>query len=350
MPKRWIAPLLVVGLLVSPLVGCSSDDTTMQGGSGGQGGGQAGGGTGGVAQGGSGTGTGNTGQGGDGAGATGGAAPGDGIPFGFWDGSVDPLTPAGADWTGAALADSNPESLLNQLDDCRSLGIRAWFRLTGSPSHFKDPETGHLRTDLWKGTMDPHAAYASQYEPYIADGTFQGNIMLDDLTNEDLWGGQVPTAAEIEELAAYSKQVIPGLPTAVRAVPSYLLDLKGSAYAELDTAWAQYSERKGPVDEYRAAEAQAAQDAGLGLVVGLQLMDGGEITDDCWPGFSDGTCSMKPAEITAFGSVLAVEPDACGMLLWHVDDVYLARDGVMDAILGIFDLARNRSTPSCVRH
>jgi hypothetical protein len=294
------------------------------------------------------TAAGGQGPGGQGPGGAGGGGQGEGIPFGFWDGSVDPLDPPG-DWTGAALADSDPASLLDELDACRTLGIKAWFRLTGSPSLFKDPVTGHLDTALWKQTMDPHAPYASQYLPYIEDGTFQGNIMLDDLTNADLWGGQVPTWQEIEDVAQYSKQVIPGLPTAVRAVPSYLLELKGSPYEQLDTAWAQYSERKGDVVVYRDTETQAAKDLGLGLVVGLQLMDGGAITSDCWPGFSPGMCSMKPDEITAFGSVLAAEPYACGMYLWHVDATYLARAGVMDAIVGVAGIARSRSGAPCTR-
>jgi hypothetical protein len=282
----------------------------------------------------------------------GGASPegavAEGIPFGLWDLPLDPVDPPGP-WTGAAEADSQPESLLRTLRNTRGAGLKAWFRLVGGASNYKDPDTGRFRPDLWKMKMDRHAPYAAQYRPYIEDGTLQGSILLDDLAtgNEDDWGGALPTWQEIEETAAYSKQIIPGLATAVRAAPSYLLSIKGSPYESLDAAWAQYTAHRGPVGEYRRSEVAAARAARLGLVVGMNLLDGGSGVPECWPGFSAGRCNMAPQEVVDFGSVLAVEPYACGFLLWHVDAAYFSRPGVMDAIVGLARLARDRPSAPC---
>ena len=72
-------------------------------------------------------------------------------------------------------------------------------------------------------------------------------------------------------MAKYSKQLWPNMPTIVRAEPSYL----GRNHQYLDAAWAQYLYRQGQrrVDFLRR-NVSAAQDRGLGLVVGLNVLKG----------------------------------------------------------------------------
>ena len=96
--------------------------------------------------------------------------------------------------------------------------------------------------------------------------------MIDEPNDPANWRGRPVSPATLEQMAKYSKQLWPRMPTIVRVEPGYL----GRNHRYLDAAWAQYLHRKGPVESFLRRNVSAAQDRRLGLVVGLNVLKGGK--------------------------------------------------------------------------
>src|ERR687893_775059 len=74
---------------------------------------------------------------------------------------------------------------------------------------------------------------------------------------------------ELEEMAKYSKQLWPNLPTVVRATPSKIS--WSGTYKYLDAAWAQVENVRGDlkIQDFLDQNVAGARKLGLALVVGL---------------------------------------------------------------------------------
>ena len=103
------------------------------------------------------------------------------------------------------------------------------------------------------------------------------------------------------------------MPTVVRVAPSYL----SNDHKYLDAAWAQYLWRRGDVKKYIAESVSDAQQRGLGLVVGLNVLHGGSPT---------GT-KMTASEIEEFGSALLSSSYPCAFLSWKYESGYVSSVG-----------------------
>jgi hypothetical protein len=205
-----------------------------------------------------------------------------GIPFGL--SGINPDTmPSGTIWTEGYLSSKNLTSLRNALQaaDALTPKIRMWFVMTGANEQdFMNPDSS-FNLQRWKDTLDKYAAPIQpdgtsgrylEVKPYIDNGTFLGIVMLDDQQNFT----PDPTFAQVEAMAAHAKMRYPGLLTAVRLQASNLKQVSGGApYAQLDVAWSQYRFDRGKAATYRDTEIQAAQDVKLGLVLGINITDGG---------------------------------------------------------------------------
>jgi hypothetical protein len=226
-----------------------------------------------------------------------------GIPFGL--SGINPDTmPSGTIWTEASLSSKNVTSLVHALQSAEALTpkIRMWFYMTGgNEQDFMNPDSS-FNLQRWKDTLDKYAApiqpdgtsgHYLEVKPYIENGTFLGIVMLDDLQNFT----PDPTFAEIEAMAAHAKLRYPGLLTAVRLQASNLKVTSGGApYAQLDVAWSQFRIERGQASTYRDTEIQAAQDVKLGLVLGINITQGGGSLTEVRPDslLSWGTEFLKP--------------------------------------------------------
>jgi hypothetical protein len=83
-------------------------------------------------------------------------------------------------------------------------------------------------------------------------------------------------------------------------------------------------------------EAAKAKLEGLGLVVGLNLLEGA----------SSG--AMTASQIKQFGTILAQEPSACALVGWSYDAGYLGQSGIREALDSVATVARRRNAASCV--
>jgi hypothetical protein len=136
-------------------------------------------------------------------------------------------------------------------------------------------------------------------------------------------------------MARYSKSIWPSLPTVARVSPTALASA-GFRWTYLDAGWAQYTTRQGDLRTYVSNEAAKAKLEGLGLVVGLNLLEGA----------SSG--AMTASQIKQFGTILAQEPSACALVGWSYDAGYLGQSGIREALDSVATVARRRNAASCV--
>jgi hypothetical protein len=114
----------------------------------------------------------------------------------------------------------------------------------------------------------------------------------------------------------------------------------------LNTAWSQYSARKGDVNAWIQTQVSYAKQEGLGLVVGLNWLDGGTSASGI-PGTRSGSYAMSASQLKTFGSALATNPYACAMYGWKYSSSYFGRSDIKAAVEAVAALARNRAWISC---
>jgi len=211
-------------------------------------------------------------------------------------------------------------ALSNVLPQARGEGVRVTLRLTGDHHHYTDAQ-GDFDLAAWKAMLGPWVGAA--VGPYIDDGTLFGHMLLDDISN---FKGRDPDAADLEEMARYSKQILPGLMTFVRQKASAMPPPAGGRYEQVDAIVNQYKAAEGDVQVYADAEARRAVALGLGIINGLNIANGGDGSSG-QPGWGEGRWAMSAEEIVRYGAVLSATP-GCGMFLnWEYDGEELWSDG-----------------------
>jgi hypothetical protein len=271
-----------------------------------------------------------------------------GIPFGLFGIKPDSTLPCCAAWTGGSRTTKNVNSVLTQLAAARTKvpRLRMWYNITGGDEQvFANGPGGSFNLQRWKDTLDKYAdalanGTSSHYDSlltYIQDGTLQGIQMLDDLGNFS----PRPSFSQIEAMAAHAKRRYPTLVTAVRdRATSLLTTSNGAPYASLDVAWAQFRSGVGTPSNFRNAEISAAQQAKLGLVLGVNITHGG------YPLFSDTPVQIDT--LLAWGNDLLRSGSsdyACGFIMWNIDYPSLS-DSKMTTLA---NLAKNHVAAPCRR-
>lgn len=247
--------------------------------------------------------------------------------YGFW-GLNGQLTPHGLatlhQELGATVvqtASRDPAwTVSTLLPMARAAGVRVTLRLTGD--HERYTTDGNFDLQAWKAELARWTG--TGVEPFIEDGTLVGHMLLDDITNFE---GHDPDASELDEMARYSKELLPGLMTFVRQKASLLPDRE---YTSLDAAVNQYKAGEGNVRTYARTEAAAAKRRGLGVINGLNIANGGDGSSG-QAGWAAGRFAMSADEIRKNGAVLTAVP-TCGMLLlWEYDAEERWSDGSIGA-------------------
>jgi hypothetical protein len=214
----------------------------------------------------------------------------------------------------------------------KARGGRVALALAGSSAHFLDAN-GHFDFNKWKARVDRFKS--ENFSSYIKDGTVIGHYMLDEPNDPNNWNGRPVPPSMVEEMAKYSKQIWPNLPTIVRVESSYLVKWSGT-YRYLDAAWAQYVHRKGDVGPFLSRNVADAKRKGLALVVGLNLLRGG-------PNHSPMTAS----QVRTWGSTLLSSSYPCAFISWEYDAAYLSSSSMKEAMSVLRRKAQNRSSKTC---
>jgi hypothetical protein len=274
------------------------------------------------------------------------AGVGQGIPFGEFALPPDQFR---SPYTGAVVpvTRSSVASVLRAAQDHK---LRLVLNLGGGASHHINPD-GTFNLELWKAQIDTYRDV--DFSPYVTEGLVLAHFLLDEPGASQTWGGQTVSRSQIDEMAAYSKSIWPSLPTTVRASAEWLRQ-GDTTYASLDIAWAQWA---GPThggavgltpEEFRDKNVARAKELQLGLIFGLNLLDGGDGSSGV-PGTKPGWWQMSAAELTQVGTVLAGAPYACALLSWRHHAPFESRPEIRAALDSVARLAATRGGTSCMR-
>jgi hypothetical protein len=296
-----------------------------------------------------------------------------GAPFavGPWYAPTE-LLGATARWSGGQENGYAP-GLRRMLDSLRASKARVMLSTLRGKMRNAD---GTLSIDKFQNEIGKWAA-AADVASYFSDGTIIAINVMDD--NATAWTVPV-TPAQVDSLAQIVKQTWPNAVVSTRTTPAQL----GSyVFKYLDMAWAQYSGpyRDGPPQQYRDTQVADAKARGLGLVLSLNVLDGGcgSPTSACLSGIPGtdiwGTYEnasrvrryqMSAAELREYGKVFIAEPYNCALLPWRYSVTYVRkgsmtneqysgivnfdqRPDVIEAWQQLVALAKGRTAGQCRR-
>lgn len=261
---------------------------------------------------------------------------GTGIPFGAMHIPNDKFS---STFTGALRA-SSPDHLIEDLDAARKAGTKVIVSFVGGEDNYKNAN-GSFSLAKWKQRLEPYRGV--DFSSYIADGTIIGHYILDEPNDPTNWGGTLVSLPTIDEMARYSKQLWPTMPTIIRGWPDYL---KAYNYKYLDAAWAQYSARKGDIGQFVTNNVRDAKAAGLALVVGLNILDGGTKASGI-SGSTRGKYAMSASQALNWGGALLDDAYPCAFVSWKYDAKYMSRSDIKSAMGVLSQKAQQHATSSC---
>jgi hypothetical protein len=214
----------------------------------------------------------------------------------------------------------------------------------GGYARYKDAR-GRYSPSKYHAWVQSHKRYVAGWKPLLARGTLVGVQLIDDRLSHN-WGGKDITNAQIDEMARWWKQLLPGITTFVSG--GYAWNLTGYKFRYLDGSINQYNARyMGDVKVWRDRSIAAARSANTSIILSLNVLGGGKIVKGCHRGYSSSMCSMSPTEIRTYGAAIAAAPGICGMGTWKYDKAYQARPGVSSALRYVAGLAAGRPEVSC---
>jgi hypothetical protein len=259
-----------------------------------------------------------------------------GIPFGVFH---LPKEEYGTTYNGS-LASISPTYLLSYLEAARRSGTRIMLNFSGGQKNFRNADFSFSLTK-WKERLDRYRGI--DFSSYIKDGTIMGHYLVDEPNDKSNWGGTTISQATLDEMARYSKQLWPAIPTIVRTSSAYL---KGGTYRHLDAAWAQYHQRFGSVEPWISNSVRDAKASGLALVVGVNHLAGGTSSGGL-RGYYTIDYAMSASELESWGGALLKNPDVCAFLSWRYDERYMGRPDIKAVMGRLSELARNHGSKSC---
>ncbi len=252
-----------------------------------------------------------------------------GIPFGTW---AQPTSTFGSTYNGAVRT-IYPQFLLEELRAIKARGGRVAIKLSFGDRYIKDGD-GDFSLSKWKDRVAEYKRL--NFSTYINDGTIIGHYLIDEPQDKANWNGRPIPQSTIEEMAKFSKEIWPNMPTIVRTWPDYLDDWGGN-YRYLDAAWAQYAANRWPnVDAFLDEIVTKARNKGLALAVGLNILNG-----------SPSKGKMSSSQVRAYGSALLNSSYPCAFISWKYSNDYLSSSSIRDAMNYLRNKAENRSSKSC---
>jgi hypothetical protein len=258
---------------------------------------------------------------------------------------IPPAKFGNVEFTGTqitATTDSGRTCLMSDLAAARRANMRVFISFTGSERHYAD--ANGFNVQMWKDRVNRFRNL--DLTPYIADGTILAHLIMDEPADPSNWNGKAVTLAQIEEIAAYSKEVWPTMTTMIRAWPEYL---KGYPLPHVDAIWFHYLDRWKPLDGYIAEHYTTARELGLNIIGGLNVMNGGSPNSGI-PGKHDDKFAMSADELRSWGETLLAQPNTCAFLFWEWNEAYLSRPDIQAAMKDLIDKAKSYPTRDCGKH
>jgi len=265
-----------------------------------------------------------------------------GIAFGAFNMRSAQLTPL----LHSTMQGVWPDFLLGDLVAAKAKGGRMILKTHGGSDDLVKNADGTFSLSKWKTLAYRYKQY--NFSSYITDGTLMGHFLIDEPENTAKWGGQTIPYATIEAMAKYSKELWPNLPTFARTRPSWLAKATFN-WVYLDAGWVQYLSRLGDPSSFIAAEAAAAKSKGLGVMTGMNILDGGNGSSGV-AGYMRGKWAMSDTEIRNYGTALLNQSYVCGFVSWtylYMGATYFARPAINAALTDLMNKAKGHVKTSC---
>ena len=261
-----------------------------------------------------------------------------GIPFASFDLDNELL---GSPYKGSVRL-PGPRDVSGLLATVRAKGGQTMVMLSNQDRYVQNSNRT-FNLDKWKEQV---ARFKDvNFQPYIGDGTLIGFLLIDEPEDPTNWGGKTIPPATVEAMAQYSKELWPGLTTFVRSKPLYLAST-GMKFKYLDAGWAMYQSWQGDISTWIKGQVAAAKRADIGVVVGLNVLDGGTSASGI-KGTKGNFYAMSASQLTSWGSILLNEPYACGFFNWKYDSNYNARPDIQDAMATLVRMAEAHPKTPC---
>lgn len=241
---------------------------------------------------------------------------------------------------GGALS---PKSIVSKLQGARSRGGRVIVKLSKGLDKYVKNADGTFSISKWKSLVGSYRN--ANLGPFISDGTIIAHYLIDEPHRASRWGGRAISHKTLEEMAKYSKSLWPQMTTVVRVAPSWLAKASFT-WKYVDAGWTQYRATHGDAAKWVAAEAAAAEREGLGLVVGLNVIHGGDGSSGI-RGYTRSKWTMSAAEIRKYGYAMLGSNRACAFFNWTYDSDFYDRSDIRSAMADVSARARNHAKTSC---
>ena len=203
-----------------------------------------------------------------------------------------------------------------ELSTLKASGYRGSLYIAGSRSRYKNSD-GSFNPDMWKAEVDKYDVAIIQR--YIDDGTLVAHYALDEPHYGGAWDGNDVPPALVDEIACYSKTKWPNLPVLIRTHPGWAVREEGAAhnFQCVDIWVAQYSSRKGPVDEYVAQNIADANALGAQLYGALNPIGGGDGSSGVVSPYNDEKWMMSADELRDYGAAWMNSGGIVGFSIWN---------------------------------
>jgi hypothetical protein len=234
-----------------------------------------------------------------------------------------------------------PSNVVHNLQSAREAGAKVILRLTAVDL---ENSNGTFSLTKWKAAVDRYASM--DLSGYVRDGTFAGHLLVLSPDDARRWGGQRISHATLDEMARYSRSRWSAVPTLVEADAAWLGTT--TSWSWLDAVWAIYGASAGDAATWVGRQATAAGRAGLGILVGMNVLNGGTSASGI-PGTQDGKYAMSATQLRSWGSTLVADSRACGLVLQRYEARYFDRTDITGAIAELGRKAGDRQATSCKR-
>jgi hypothetical protein len=218
------------------------------------------------------------------------------------------------------------------LEPLRTHGRVAVMNLAGGRAKYMNPDKT-FNVDMWKAIIDEFDV--SIIQEYVDDGTVVAHYVLDEPHAGSQWSGEDVDPALVDEAACYSKSKWPNLPVLIRTHPGWVIREEGAThdFQCVDVWVAQYSARKGPIEDYVAQNVADAQQLGAKLSAGLNPISGGDGSSGVVSPWDSDKWMMSGEEIRTYGAAwLAAPVENLGFWKWNDMEWYWEQPEIRTAV------------------
>jgi hypothetical protein len=225
----------------------------------------------------------------------------------------------------ATLRRLTPDNVAKHLQFALDNGFREIVSIVAKES-MKDG-SGRFSMTRWRALADQWKGTGPIFQKYVTSGTLIGIYVIDEPYCPTCWGGKPPTMAELLEMGRHVKALLgPTVPTIVRAPPTWFVSRVSPAalVPAFDASWCQwaYGPNQGvTASQYAAKCVQDAKRMGLKLIMGMNVLNGGDGSSGI-RGTDSRYWQVSAAELTRYDGNFVTNPGVCALSNWQFSPIY----------------------------